>query len=305
MSSPNYEFSPFQTLPPQPLVVLSSPISSCLDDISRTAPLEPLAASPDSSHSPASAPIDRLDRLSGLVGLRGMTNPFFHLPSFLEATRRHFLALTRLFSDDVLTELLEKFFDIFYLHHYSSTCDHSLSHISSSSSMVEFPSIIISPEIISPLEFIPTHVEQIGELVPQIGVSVIPVLNCADCNDQLISIPNLLIDPIITTNKVPTSLQYATILTINMQPNLEDSNHLRMVSYSPIPLRKANYSQMVSYTSIVPNESVSLYTLIRQTFGNNAVTCTNNTHNMDGIYNVCMFDTLAALMLPPPQPPPS
>ena len=78
-----------------------------------------------------------------------------------------------------------------------------------------------------------------------------------------------------------------------------------MVSYSPIQLRKANNTQMVSYTSIVPNTSVSLYTLIRQTFGDNAVTCTNNTHNMDGIYHVYMFDTLATLMLPPPQPPPA
>ena len=301
MSSPNYEFSSFQTSPPQPLIVLSSLMSCCLDDISRTAPLEPLAASPDSSHSPASAPIDRLDRLSGPVGLRGMTNPFFHMPSFVEATRRHFLPLTNLFSDDVLTELLEKFFDIFYPHHYSSTFDHSLSHNSSSSSMVEFPSIIISPEITSPLDFIPTHVERIGELVPKIDVSVIPDLDCADYNDQLISIPTFIMDP----NKVPTSLQYATILTINIQPNLEDSNHLRMVSYSPIPLRKANHTQMVSYTSIVPNTSISLLTLIRQTFGDNAVTCTNNTHNMDGIYNVHMFDTLTTLMLPPPQPPPS
>ena len=102
--------------------------------------MEHLPASPDSSISPA-AELSRLKHLSTLVGLRGITNPFFVLPQFVDAARTHLSALSSSFSDDVLSDNLEKNLD-----RYLITADHFLSDDSvleiSSSPMVDFPTVI-------------------------------------------------------------------------------------------------------------------------------------------------------------------
>ena len=53
--------------------------------------------------------VDRLDRLSALIGMRGtLINPFFELSLFVQAARGLLLPLMHIFSECVLTELLEK-----------------------------------------------------------------------------------------------------------------------------------------------------------------------------------------------------
>ena len=76
--------------------------------------MEQLAASPESTISPA-AELSRLQHLSTLVSLRGITNPFFVLPQFLDAIRTHLSALSSIFSDDVLSDVLEKILDRFLI----------------------------------------------------------------------------------------------------------------------------------------------------------------------------------------------
>ena len=102
--------------------------------------MEKLPASPESSISPA-AELSRLQHPSTLVGLRGIINPFFVLPQFVDTARTHLSALSSSFSGDILSDTLEKFLDRYLITADSFLPDDSVSEVSSSP-MVDSPTVI-------------------------------------------------------------------------------------------------------------------------------------------------------------------
>ena len=93
------------------LIFTSSQSGQYMESVDRTATLDPTVDIPDHfSEPPAPTPQDRLDRLSALFGMRDiLVNPSFELPLFVQAARGPLLPLLHIFSESVLTELLDKF----------------------------------------------------------------------------------------------------------------------------------------------------------------------------------------------------
>ena len=93
------------------------------------------AASPDSYILPT-APSDRPDHLSALLGIRCTVNPSFEFPLFIQAARKPLLPMTDIFSDTVLTGILEKNLDTYLTSDPSSYDDSDISEVSSSTPML-------------------------------------------------------------------------------------------------------------------------------------------------------------------------
>ena len=143
----------FTTPPVTQLLFTSSQSGHYLESVDRTAALDHTVDSPEHfSVSPAPTPQDHLDRLSALVGIRGtLVNPFFELPLFVQAARGPLMPLLHIFSESVLTELLENCLDQYLTFDTSShifSARASVRHVFPSPSAASPSSVLlVSPTV--------------------------------------------------------------------------------------------------------------------------------------------------------------